>query len=653
MKATQTQRLSAPLFGLATLLSAASLTAQAVPVEVEVGYRWLDVTGNSDLYRTQVNDRPGLLLRSFLYDSHGPAGGLDFFRVDASDLGAGPSGSLRLSGGRTGLFRLDFTYRHQDFYSSLPAFANPFLDAGIVPGQQTTNRRRDIYEANVQILPGAIVTPILGYTRNDYSGPGRTTYTLGGDDFALNDTLHATDQEYRAGLAFHLASIEGAVTQGFRRFRQNETETLSAGAGGGNGSGTLLDQPITASGITRSANTTVDTPVTSAWVSGRFFDRVKLTGSYVHASPDGDTSSLENDAGQFVSFQIQRFFAGLTDTISSKTSASWWRGMARAEIEVMPGIDLTGGWTEKSGTLDGAALISSLYVNTVTYAGQSMGNLLQVLNTNNSIDRTERVFDSSVSFNLWSPLKVNAGWSQARQDVTVTPDAAEIVIAGGQGGRYVRTVNTYGGGATFTSAGLTLGGDYRRDTADAPIFRADFMNRDRFKLRASYAYGQIARVGGTWQETHARSDSADIGYDTKVREASADVEVTAVPKILVLHASAGYFQASRRILERAPQDFSTAGAAETELGHTWEGGATLTVSRVSLDGSYIVLGNGGTVPFALKRARLRGEVSLTANLSLAAEWLKDQYTEQSGAGLAGPLANYNANRYYTGLHWKP
>lgn len=646
------QGLPSLALGLTALLSATVLTAQAAP-DVEVGYRWLDVTGNSQLYRTQINDRQGLLLRSLLYDSHGPLGGLDFFRVDASDLGAGPAGSFRLSGGRTDMFRLDFTYRHQDFYSALPAFANPFLDAGIVPGQHTSNRGRDIYEANVQILPGAIVSPILGYTRNDYHGPGRTTYTLGGDDFALDDSIRATDQEYRAGLAFHLGSVEGAVTQGWRRFRQEDTETLHAGAGGGNNSGTVLDQPVTASGITRSTNASVDTPVTSAWVTGRFLDRVKLTGNYVHASPDGDTSSLENDAGQFVSFQIQRFFAGLTDTIASKTSASWWRGMARAEIEIMPGLDLTGGWTEKSGTLEGTALISSLYMNTITYAGQPMGDLLKVLNTNNSIDRTERLFDASVSANLWSPLKVNAGWSQAHQDVTATQDAAEIVIAGGQGGHYERTVNTYGGGATFTMAGLTLGGDYRRDDGDKPIFRTDFMNRDRWKVRAAYAFGEIARVGGTWQETHARNDSVDIGYDTKVREAAGDIEVTAVPKILRLHASAGYFQADRNILERAPQNFTTAQAVEVELGHTWEGGATVTISRLSLDGGYIFLTNSGSVPFTLKRARVRGELSLTANLSLTAEWLKDQYSESNGAGLAGPLANYNASRYYAGLRWKP
>jgi hypothetical protein len=55
----------------------------------------------------------------------------------------------------------------------------------------------------------------------------------------------------------------------------------------------------------------------------------------------------------------------------------------------------------------------------------------------------------------------------------------------------------------------------------------------------------------------------------------------------------------------------------------------------------------------LKRAHVRWEVSATANLSVAGEWSRDQYDEPGGAGLAGPLANYDANRYYVGLRWKP
>ena len=57
----------------AGLLSAAGLRAQsAFPVDVELGYRFVDVTGNDQMYRTQINDRPGLLLRSLDYTSPEP-----------------------------------------------------------------------------------------------------------------------------------------------------------------------------------------------------------------------------------------------------------------------------------------------------------------------------------------------------------------------------------------------------------------------------------------------------------------------------------------------------------------------------------------------------------------------------------------------------
>ena len=637
------------------LFAGGVVRAQSVPVDVEGGYRWVHVTGNEQMYRSQVNDHQGFLLRSLLYDSSGPLGVVDFLRLDASDLGAGPAGAFKLAVGRSDKFRLDFSFRHQNLYSALPAFANPLLDDGIVPGQHTMNRGRQIYEVNLQILPGGVVSPILGYTRNDYHGPGRTTYTLGGDDFALDDDLKAVDEEYRIGLAFHTGPVEGGVTQGWRRYREKDTDTLRPGANAGNQPGTLLDVPVTASGIQRSTSTSVDTPVTSAWLTGRFRDCLKLTGSYVHASPDGDTSSLESDAGSFVSFQISRFFAGLTDTIASTTDQNWWRGTARAEFNFAPGIDLVGGWTGRGGTLTGMALISSLYQNTVTFAGQSTGDLLRVLQTHNSIDRNERLFDATVTVRLWSPLAINAGWVQTHQDVTVTPDAAEILVAGGQGGRYQRTVNSFGAGATYSMAGLTLGADYRRDDAGDPIFRTDYRDRDRWKLRGSWGLRDLLRISANFQETHAKSDDPELAYDTKVRDVSADVEITAVPKILQLHGSIGGFKASRSILERMPQDFSIAPASHAEFGHTWEGGAIVTIAPVSFDAAYLYLTNSGNVPFTLERIKLRAEVTLTSNLSAVGEWWRDKYVEPLGTGVgqAGPLANYNGNRYFVGLHWRP
>ena len=136
---------------LALLVSAGALLGQAIPLDLEVGYRFVDVSGNEREYRTQINDRQGFLLRSLDYTSQGPLGSmLEYFHVDASDVGAGPAGQLRLQAGATGMYKLTFTWRETDLYSALPAFANPFLSEGIIPGQHTYNRTRNIYDADAR-----------------------------------------------------------------------------------------------------------------------------------------------------------------------------------------------------------------------------------------------------------------------------------------------------------------------------------------------------------------------------------------------------------------------------------------------------------------------------------------------------------------------
>ena len=231
----------------AGILLAVSLSGEAIPIDLAFGYRWVDVSGNEQMYRTQINDRPGFLLRSLNYTSEGPVGNFfDYLHVDGSDIGAGPAGQLRMQAGQVDLFKLTFTWREMDAYSALPAFANPFLAEGIIPGQQTYNRTRNIYDALLELFPGKALTPLLGYTRNTYDGPGTTTYHLGGNEFLLNQQVNSVDELYRIGLGFHYGNFQGAVTQGWRQFRWKETDTLAPGAGDGNVSTPVLGQEITA-----------------------------------------------------------------------------------------------------------------------------------------------------------------------------------------------------------------------------------------------------------------------------------------------------------------------------------------------------------------------------------------------------------------------
>jgi hypothetical protein len=649
--------LAAVAWAAAAALAAQDATTAPEPValpEFELGYRFVDVDGNDGMYRTQINDRPGVLLRSLTWASAAPLDGvLDFFRLDANDVGAGPAGTLRLSAGQLNRFKLDFSWRHMDFFSALPAFANPLLDEGVIPGQHTYNRNRDIIDVNLQILPGGKLTPIVGYTQNIYKGPGTTTYTLGADDFKLDQNLRAKDEEFRIGLAFDLGMFQGNVTQGWRRYRLEDTVTLSPGAGGGNNSFPVLGQDVHADGIARTTENSTDTPTTSVWVSARPLSRLRLVASYVRADADGDTSSVETDSGTFVSFAISRVFAGLTDTISSHAETDYWRGSARAEFELAPGIDLAAGWMERSRDLTGTALATSLFVDTFTFGGVSTGDLQQIAASAASLERQDRVFDASVTARTLGPFAVNAGWSQLHQDVTFGSELSSVLEPGSGPGEYTRTVNTFGGGLTFTKWGLLASADYRRDDGNRPILRTDFVNRDRYKFRIGYSFKDMVKIGGTWRESHGNDDASEIGWSTKLRELVGDLEVTLLKGMFTLHASGGEFKAERKILVREPQDFDILPEFHREMGHTWDGGVTFAWNAFSLDAAYLWMENDGAIPFTVNRTRARAEYFFTGHFGLELEWLWDKYGEAPAFDQAGPLANYNANRYGVFVHWKP
>ncbi len=61
-------------------------------------------------------------------------------------------------------------------------------------GQQTFDRRRNMVDANVELLRWSKFTPFAGVSWNRYDGPGTSTYHVGEDEFLLL-TLHDTDRE--------------------------------------------------------------------------------------------------------------------------------------------------------------------------------------------------------------------------------------------------------------------------------------------------------------------------------------------------------------------------------------------------------------------------------------------------------------------------
>jgi hypothetical protein len=645
------KRFVANCLSLPILAIAFAAQAQSVPFDLEIGYRWLNLNGSSQMYRTQVNERGGMLIRNFTLstsDFEGHASLVDRFRIDVSDLGSGPAQSLRLEASRAGAYRLRFGYRSADAFSALPAFANPLLSQGVIPGQHTIDRTRRMYDFDLELMTDRPITPFIGYTFNDNSGPGSTTYHLGQDEFRLLQDLHERDREIRAGASFHFASVSGQLTEGWRNFRGNETLTLASGAGSGNNLGPVLGTPVTADSVTRHDTTHVKTPFTNFYITGDVLKRVRLIGNYVRFSAESNGSESEADAGSFASFALSRFYTGLSENATSNAKNRTWRGGGRAEVTLAPSIDFLAGFQKEHRELDGIALIDTVFLQSITFAGFDRRDVETILHAASAVDRDETYWNAAISARAMGPFAFRAEFRETKQDVTVSPDLSEIVVPGSQDGDFNRRVHTLDLSGTYSVSGLMVGASIRRDSADTPIFRTDYLDRSRTRLRAGYTTPKKhVRAGITAERTTQSNNQIDIGYDARMRQYTGDVEVSPIDA-LHFRGSVSQFRADSNILFRHPENFTIGDSIHTENGKAREGGASYVRGPFSIDASLSRFENGGTIPFNIDRHRVRATFDFKGKTGVAVEWDRDNYNEPLSS-----FADYDATRYGLYFRWRP
>jgi hypothetical protein len=635
------RRLRSTLALVPALLFAGRALSQALPIDLELGYRFADVSGSDEMYRSQVNERSGFLVRTLSISDQfsGRTGAYDRLRLDVTDLGAGPAGAARLDVSKEDIYKLHVFYRRAELFSALPAFANPLLGAGIVPGQHTYDRTRHLFDAELELLPGKFIRPILGYSLNRASGPGQTTYTVGGDEFRLRQDLTSKEQEFRIGAAFDVGPVSGLVTQGWRKGSEDETLTLVPGAGAGNSAGTVLGTPVTLNDYHSTSSTDINTPVTNAVLTARVTPWLRVLGHYVRARAEGDTGYDEALSGSLVSFALRSNFAGLNETVSSRAKDRYWSGGGRLEASLAGHLDFSVGVTASEHELDGAALISSLFLGAIPFGNVTAHDVQEILEANTKLDRKDAVYFVRLHAKSMGPLAITAGVSQTDQHVDVTAAPEEIVIPGAQEGRFARQIRAYELGFTVSQSGFTIGADTLREKADRPVVRTDFTSRSRYRFRAGYK-GSIFSVMGNATRTDADDNWPGIGYGSRWTQYGVDASITPV-KMVTLRVGAGVFQLDSNMLYRQPQDFSVVVSNQSESGRYSDFGLALALKLVSLDVSYQSFDNKGTLPVRLGRIRGRAEVSVKNGFGVALEYAKDRYAEW----FSPAFGNYDADRY--------
>jgi len=632
---------------LAALLSPPA-GAEDTVVDIEAGYQWVEVEGNQDLYRTQVDEADGFVLRGFsltTVDSSDDPGLFDRLRIDASGFGGSPSGRFSLSSGLARTYRLRLSYLHLESFSALPGFANPFLDQGVVPGQHTWERDRDLVDLELELLPGRTFTPIVGYSWNRYQGPRRTTYFMGEDEFQLASDLDETEQEFRAGLSFAAGHFHGTLIQGWRDSESSERLALVPGAGAGNDPGEVLGHEVSLDAYSRKEESEAETPVTRAHVAGTVGDSLDLTATFVHADSEGETRSDEALTGSLVSFTLSRFFAGLDESVRSSTENPAWRGELTARYRLGRTLSLDGRFLRHHRELEGWALVSSLYLETLNFSGADPRDISRLVEAETGYERDEQLLDLRLTAHDVGPFTFWAAWNDVDQELDLEADVAEIIIPGGQSGLYERGVSRYAFGFDVSGDNAELSFDWGTEDADTAVVRTDFLERDRVRARFSFRPGEAVRVTGTAEIIEAENGAEGIGFSADTEHYAVDLEVTPVDAFGVRVAYDSY-DTSSEVTVRRPEDFGLDLSLHAERGEVVEAGIMGKAGSFTYDAGYSTLENRGSFGFELDRIFSRLGVDFTDTIGASVEVETWDYREQSFT-----LADFDSTRYGVYLRW--
>jgi hypothetical protein len=622
-------------------------SAQTTLIEAELGYQWLDVSGSEDMYRTQVNQDDGFVLSDLRVVTLNPGtepGVLDRLRIDAAGFGGSANGRFRLRAGLADAYSLSLTYRQMEHYSALPGLANPLLADGVTPGFHTWSRDRDLLDLQIELVPGGAITPILGYRWNRYEGPRRTTYHVGADEFALASDLEETEEELWAGIAFTFGSFRGMVTQGWRDFEADEQLRLEPGAGSGIVPNEVLGEDVTLDDLNQQHHSEADTPVTTAHIAGQLSNRVLLRATYARADYESETQFSEMLSGSLVSFELSRFFAGLERSVRSRTSNPSWRGDVEMDVQVTDSLLVQGSYERHHRELDGWATIASLYLDTLNFSGAEPRDIERLLDIENAMDRDEDAVRLRANLTNLGFLRLWAEGVWLQQELDIDPDAAQIIVPGGQEGLFERDITEVNAGAGIVVSDVKVLLDVSTADADDQVVRTDFSRRSRLRLRLDAPIGD--RVDALVTAETISSSGNDTGYDSTVDHLALDLTVRPTEG-LSLRAAWDRYQTESSIVIREPQSYSLTPTMHSEDGTMLEAALRWRVDKLHLGAGYSDFENEGTFPFEMQRSHVRVGYDLSDQIGLAIELERAEYSEDRLI-----LADYDADRYGVFLRWR-
>jgi hypothetical protein len=190
---------------------------------VEIGVRGVDVNGNENKYRSDLNYKSGVRVfdSTFLATAKdGKGKAFDSLLFTATGWGADRNGYTRINMEKLGWYKFNSSIRRLAYFNSLTNFAL---------NQHTQNKNRTIGDFDVTFLPQNEKLKFrLGYSFNHDRGIGGTTYDFDRDEFPILTDYKSDANDVRFGVDAKVLGFNLSFTEGYRRFKNDTSYSIDS-----------------------------------------------------------------------------------------------------------------------------------------------------------------------------------------------------------------------------------------------------------------------------------------------------------------------------------------------------------------------------------------------------------------------------------------
>ena len=264
---------------------------------VELGVRGLEVNGDHDKYRSDLNYKPGFRIfdSSFLLENSSSSFlPFDTMFVQSSGWGSDPMSSFRMNIDRTGIYKFDSNVRRVKYFNNLKTHVFNFGQPVSTGSEHRANTDHYFGDFDLTIFPERDLRFRAGYSFNNTEGPGTSTIRFSSDEYQIDSRVKTHSDDIRLGVEGKLFGFNWGINYGHRTFH-DDTRFFNNGVNQGNNPASTTSQ-LTNSFRQFDVDGTTD--FVHAFFQRTFAKRFDLTGRIVYSEANSEMTETDNLTGR-------------------------------------------------------------------------------------------------------------------------------------------------------------------------------------------------------------------------------------------------------------------------------------------------------------------------------------------------------------------